>query len=90
MHQVNDTAESVPRRQIGHQHVCVVCGRSISRISRRRVLIDTANEQEQRLAHIISTWIQPQEVIKHVKIQIFLPYHTPISYFVNNIIFAFS
>ncbi|CAH1639238.1 unnamed protein product [Spodoptera littoralis] len=60
-----DVPDSKPSKQIGHRHVCVVCGRSIARRSRRRVLIAGANEQEQRLAHIVSDWIQPRELSSH-------------------------
>ncbi|KAH9639649.1 hypothetical protein HF086_009102, partial [Spodoptera exigua] len=44
------------------RHVCVVCGRSIIRISRRRILIEGANVEEQRLANVISTWIPPRQL----------------------------
>ncbi|KAH9632028.1 hypothetical protein HF086_007417 [Spodoptera exigua] len=58
VHSSND----ISRRRVGYQHVCVVCGRSILRISRRSILIEGANVEEQRLANVISTWIQPRQL----------------------------
>lgn len=58
----SQSSDNVQRRRVGHQSVCVVCGRSILRISRRRILIEGANEEQQRVANIVSTWIQPREV----------------------------
>ncbi|CAH0605453.1 unnamed protein product [Chrysodeixis includens] len=55
-------SENIPRRQVGHQIVCVVCGRSLLRISRREIMIEGPNEQAQRVANTISTWIQPREL----------------------------
>ncbi|CAH2097331.1 unnamed protein product [Euphydryas editha] len=58
----SSSSENMPTRQVGHHSICVVCGRSILRISHRRILIEGANEEQQRVANVVSSWIQPRQL----------------------------
>lgn len=69
------TNQVAPERQVGHQNVCVGCGRSILRSRSRLVLRENSTDDEQQLAAIISQWIQHRQVtIFFVFIKIF-PYY---------------
>ncbi|XP_041972398.1 uncharacterized protein LOC121728310 [Aricia agestis] len=48
---------------VGHHNICVVsCGLSIVIANRCRILIEGTNEEQQRVASIVSSWIQAREM----------------------------
>ncbi|KAL4703056.1 hypothetical protein ACJJTC_009738 [Scirpophaga incertulas] len=52
----------VPERQVGHQNVCVGCGRSILRTSSRLILRQEDMDGNRALVRIFSQWIQHREL----------------------------
>ncbi|CAG9790271.1 unnamed protein product [Diatraea saccharalis] len=58
------TTDNVPNqdRQVGHQNICVGCGRSILRLSSRIILRENPATEEGPIVDIISQWIHPRQL----------------------------